>query len=69
MSQATQQDNNAERLIFLGEVQRRVPLHRVTLWRLVRSGEFPAPVKVGARRVAWRESEVRAWIESRERAS
>jgi prophage regulatory protein len=26
---------------------------------------FPAPVRIGARAVAWRESEVLAWIESR----
>jgi prophage regulatory protein len=67
MSQATQQDS-VERLIFLDEVQRRVPLHRVTLWRLARDGQFPAPVKVGARRIAWRENEVETWIKSRERA-
>lgn len=33
---------------------------RVTLWRQVKDGTFPAPHKVGARMVAWRVSEVRA---------
>lgn len=32
---------------------------RVTLWRQVKNGTFPAPHKVGARMVAWRVSEVR----------
>lgn len=33
---------------------------RVTLWRQVKEGLFPAPHKIGARMVAWRVSEVRA---------
>lgn len=33
---------------------------RVTLWRQVKDGLFPAPYKIGARMVAWRVSEVRA---------
>ena len=33
---------------------------RVTLWRQVKDGLFPAPHKIGARMVAWRVSEVRA---------
>lgn len=33
---------------------------RVTIWRQVRDGLFPAPHKLGARMVGWRVSEVRA---------
>lgn len=33
---------------------------RVTLWRQVKEGLWPAPHKVGVRMVAWRVSEVRA---------
>jgi predicted DNA-binding transcriptional regulator AlpA len=32
-------------------------------------GEFPLAVKVGAWRVAWKESEVLDWIESRARVA
>jgi predicted DNA-binding transcriptional regulator AlpA len=32
-------------------------------------GEFPLAVKVGAWRVAWKESEVLDWIESRPRVA
>lgn len=32
---------------------------RVTLWRQVKDGLWPAPHKIGARMVAWRVSEVR----------
>lgn len=33
---------------------------RVTLWRQVRDGLFPAPHKLGARMVGWRVADVRA---------
>jgi prophage regulatory protein len=36
------------------------------LWRLCKSGQFPAPIKLGARRNAWRESDIEAWLISRQ---
>jgi prophage regulatory protein len=47
------------------EVSRRTGLSRTTIYRLVQSGEFPAPRQLGARAVAWSEAEVSAWIETR----
>lgn len=41
-----------------------VPFSPATLWRKVRAGTFPAPVKISARCTAWRCEDVRAWIES-----
>lgn len=32
---------------------------RVTIWRQVRDGTFPAPHKLGSRMVGWRVSELR----------
>lgn len=37
-----------------------------TLYGWMANGEFPRPVKLGVRRVAWRESDVREWIAARE---
>jgi hypothetical protein len=34
-----------------------------TLWRKVKSKEFPAPVKLSARITAWRVQEIREWLE------
>lgn len=31
----------------------------------VKRGDFPAPVKLGARAVGWRRADVDAWLESR----
>jgi prophage regulatory protein len=38
---------------------------RSTLHEAVRRGDFPAPVRVGTRRIAWRSEDVQRWIESR----
>lgn len=39
-----------------------------TMYRNMEEGTFPKPVKIGARSVAWKRSEVTEWINSRERA-
>ena len=36
-----------------------------TLYRLIKSGQFPNPVKTSERSVAWIENEVSEWIELR----
>jgi prophage regulatory protein len=40
-------------------------LGRSTIYRMVASGAFPAPVQLGARAVAWRWSDLERWSESR----
>jgi prophage regulatory protein len=40
-------------------------LSRMTIWRLERAGEFPRRRQLGARSVAWLQSDVEQWIESR----
>ncbi len=42
-----------------------VPFSSATLWRNVKAGTFPAPVKLSDRVTAWRVEDVRAWMESR----
>lgn len=38
-------------------------LSRTTVWRLQRAGTFPRAAHISPGRVAWRESEVTAWLE------
>lgn len=40
----------------------RIGLSRTTLWRRVRGGEFPAPLRLGANAVGWREQVVEEWL-------
>lgn len=40
-----------------------LPFSAMTLWRRVKSGDFPAPIKLSPRVTAWRVGDVRAWME------
>ena len=55
----------SEGLAKLPAVINATGLSRSTLYARVKVGEFPAPVKLGERSVAWPVELVRAWIASR----
>lgn len=48
----------------LPQVLKLIPVSRSTWWSRVRTGDFPAPVKLGPRMTAWRVEDIRALIES-----
>ena len=48
----------------MNEVTKRTGLARATIYRRMGEGTFPQPVKLGTRAIAWRSSDVDAWIES-----
>ena len=50
------------RLLKLIQVHDRTTLSPAAIWRKVKAGTFPAPVKLTNGRVAWYEHEVNAWI-------
>ena len=56
-----------ERLLRRAEVLRLTGLSKSMLHKMVGEGTFPAPVRIGKRAVAWRESEVLDWIRSRQK--
>ena len=45
-----------------------VPFSPATLWRKVKAGEFPRPVKLSKRVSAWRVEEIRSWMQRRNSA-
>lgn len=54
------------RLIPKAEVQLRLGgLSDTTLWRMWRSGDLPAPVRVSRGRSMWLENEIESFIKSR----
>lgn len=55
----------AEILHRLAKVREATALSRSELYRRMRLGEFPKPVAIGRRAVAWRDSDVQAWIAER----
>ena len=51
------------------QVEELVQLSRSTIYAAVKAGTFPPPVRIGARAVAWRVSEIEQWLEARPLAS
>ena len=59
--------NQATSLLRLPVVKALTGLSKASIRRYEIAGEFPERVALGERAVAWREDEVREWINSRER--
>lgn len=49
----------------LQAVIRVTGLSRSTLYRLIANEQFPRPVRLGPRAVAWRRTDIEAWGEAR----
>jgi prophage regulatory protein len=52
------------KLLSPNAVAELTSLHRTSIYRKVRAGEFPTPVRISTRRIGFRESDVRAWIDA-----
>jgi len=52
-------------LIRITEVQRRTGYSKAWIYRLLKEKRFPAAVKIGARAIAFIESEVDDWVNQR----
>lgn len=53
-------------LLRLPQVKQATGLSRSTVYRWIGQGTFPAPVLLGGNIVAWRQSDLNAWINSRQ---
>ena len=56
------------RLLSMRDVVALTTYSRPSIYRLVAAGHFPKPLKLGDVKIAFRESEVLAWLDSRRRA-
>ena len=59
----------ATTLLRLAAVMARTGLPRSSIYERMARGDFPRPVSLGKRTVAWLESDVEVWIEARIEAS
>jgi prophage regulatory protein len=55
----------SNRVLSNKEVIRKASLSRSTIYDYIRRGIFPAPIKIGLKRVGWLESEVDDWLDKR----
>ena len=71
MIQKLKQNSNTQdrRFLRIAEVKQQVGLGRSSIYSKIKCGEFPAPVTLGARAVAWLSDEITAWIDGRVAAS
>ena len=66
-------DDANEKLPQIGYVRQRqlmpiMPFSRTTLWRMVKEGSFPAPVKLSTKITAWRAEDIHAWLHEQGKA-
>lgn len=57
-----------EALLDTREICRLLGISRTTLWRLRQRRDFPSPIRLSTRRIAWRRDAIDAWLEARDRA-
>ena len=58
-----------DQLLTRLEVEKRCRIARTTIYRLMRCGQFPEPIRIGPRAVRWPQSEIEAWLAARPRAT
>ena len=61
--------NAIDPLLREGAVRAATGLGTSARYALMAKGEFPRPVLIGTRHVAWKASEVQAWIDARPRST
>lgn len=49
-------------LLDIKEVAKRTSLSRTTIWRRLKDGKFPDPLRLSDQCVRWREDEINAWV-------
>ncbi len=61
--------NTQDRFVRESECAFLTGLSKQRRWILRREGHFPEPVKLSERTIAWRYSDIEAWMDSRQPAS
>ncbi|WAS04907.1 AlpA family phage regulatory protein [Gloeomargaritales cyanobacterium VI4D9] len=51
-----------EKLLKINELVEYVGLSRSSVYRLASLNRFPKPVRIGIRAVAWKSSDINAWL-------
>ncbi len=51
--------------VRVSQLIKMIPVSKASIWRKVKDGTFPKPVKLGDRITAWRTEDVVSWLASR----
>jgi len=52
-------------ILRLGDVKARCALSKTTIYRLIESGFFPKPIRLGPNSVGWLSDELDKWVTDR----
>ena len=63
------QSNQSNRILRLPDVKALTGLSRSSIYAYIKDGKFPHRIALGERSVGWYESEVDAWVASRQRVN
>ena len=58
-----------DKLLRQKEVTEITTLSRSKIYEMMDAEKFPRPLKIGAQAVAWKSSEIQAWIDALERST
>ena len=56
-----------DNILRIADVTARTGLSRVSIWRKIRAGQFPAPLEISSNTIGWPESEIAEWQSTRPR--
>lgn len=56
------QSNSTGQLLRLPSVENKTGLSKSEIYRRIKAGTFPMPIKLGARAVAWPAAQIDAWV-------
>lgn len=53
------------KILRLPDIKNITGLSRSTIYLMIKNGEFPSNVKIGARAVGWIDADLQLWLQSR----
>jgi prophage regulatory protein len=56
--------NKDDLLLRYEDIEKILTVSRSTIFRMIRNGEFPAPIRISGGTSRWRMSDVKAWVRS-----
>ena len=51
--------------VRVNQLTKLIPMSKASVWRKVKDGTFPKPVKLGDRITAWHMDDIEAWLAAR----
>ena len=51
------------------DIEKRFKVSRATIYRWIKAGNFPKPVRLGPNMVRWKASDIKAWMIQKEVAA